>query len=400
MNRFPKPAWFICWTVAIFTLVRLPVAAQGGDSLARDQKVLAEYRTQLQELRRGRPFFAIPDAAFFIFGMGPRAKFIYGAGKIIAWPMCQVIREWTVQREMIVPPSYSIWLSTTSGEIHIFENESGLFIDERAGRTVLAHAHVSLPMFGNNRFNLVLRVLHQEILVNIVDGRPVPNFLVYAKPWYRDGAMMAMVLKRTGNTRLIRDWIMSLREPFDYNNAGTGEPDNLGEVLFLISCVSDRHHPLVAQTLKEARNFRKNDYIVGMTDFAQHPVYQTKWLKFGLRSLGLRDDSLKVPKIKDSYASLFWWAFRDGQIGQEFTAAEARNYPYLSWARDHLSGDHTGPVSNTDYPLSWEAQASQANYAALSVISLDFTTAKVAAPHTWHAAEMFLLLADHSFQKR
>lgn len=71
MNRFPKPAWFICWTVAIFTLVRLPVAAQGGDSLARDQKVLAEYRTQLQELRRGRPFFAIPDAAFFIFGMGP-----------------------------------------------------------------------------------------------------------------------------------------------------------------------------------------------------------------------------------------------------------------------------------------------------------------------------------------
>jgi len=374
--------------------------AQNDRSLAEDQKVLARYHDELQELRRSRPSFNLPRQDFFLFGMGPRPKFIYRAGKLIAWPACQVVREWNVQRETIVPPLYSVWLVTPQGKIHISENESGLLIEEKGQRTVLAEGQLNLPDFKGERFPLVLRVLHQEILVNIVEGKPLPNFFVYRRPWYRDGAMMAMVLQRTGNAGLIRDWVMSLRDPFDHNNAGASEPDNLGEVLYLISCVSDRNHPLVAATLKQAESFRQGDYIVGKTDFAEHPVYQTKWLKFGLRSLGLPDDSLVIPKIKDSYSSLFWWAFRDGQIGPEFSVSEAMNYPYLAWARDHISGGYTGPVSDADYPLGWEAKASQANYARMSVISADFTDAKLGTPHTWHAAEMFLLLADKGLKTR
>ena len=38
----------------------------------------------------------------------------------------------------------------------------------------------------------MLRVLHQELLFNIIGGKPVPNLFVYPKPWYRDGAMVAM----------------------------------------------------------------------------------------------------------------------------------------------------------------------------------------------------------------
>ncbi|HVN19421.1 MAG TPA: hypothetical protein VMU05_11625 [Dongiaceae bacterium] len=388
--------WAVWWLVAAAALSAMPSTAQSGGPYSDDQKVLAKYHSELQELRRGRPSFRLPGPPFFVFGMGSRRKFLYRSGKLIAWPSGKIVREWDVRQEMIVPPSYAVWLETGRGRIHVFENESGLYVDENGKRSVLAQGHVDLPDFSGEAFPLVLRVLHQEILVNISEGKPVPNFLAYEKPWYRDGAMMAMVLQRTGNAGLIRDWIMSLRDPFDHNNAGANEADNLGEVLYLISCVSDRNHPLVAPTLKEAEAFRKGDYIAGRTDFAEHPVYQTKWLKFGLRSLGLPDDSWGIPRTRDTYASLFWWAFRDGQIGPEFSASDATKYPYLAWARDHLSGGHTGPVSGGDYPLSWETEASQANYRGMAVISPDFTSAKLAAPHSWHAAEMFLLLASEN----
>ncbi|HVN18078.1 MAG TPA: hypothetical protein VMU05_04875 [Dongiaceae bacterium] len=374
-------------------------AAQSDRSFAEDQLLLAKYRTELQELRQERPSFDFPSQPFFLFGMGPRPKFIYRSGKLIAWPSAKLLREWKVKQEIIVPPAYSVWIKTGKGVVRIVEDESGVFIDENGRRTTVAQGHINLPDFASMPLPLVLRVLHQEILINIVGGKPVPNFLVYPKPWYRDGAMMAMVLQRTGNLDLVRDWIMSLRDPFDHNNAGASEPDNLGEVLYMISCVSDRNHPLVAAALKQAESFRQGHYIVGKTDFGEHPVYQTKWLKFGLRSLGLPDDSPVVPKMKDSYASLFWWAFRDGQIGPEFSVSDAMKYPYLAWARDHLSGEYTGPLSSGDYPLSWEVKASQANYAGMSVISPDFTNAELATPHTWHAAEMFLLLEDQNNQK-
>lgn len=394
MIHLTKPSRFL-WAAAAIVSVVTHVAAQDDHSFANDQKVLARYRAELQALREGRPSFSPPDGKFFLFGMGARPKYIYHFGKLAAWPSRHVVREWEVQRETIVPPSYSVWLQTAKGRIHIFENESGMIIDEYGQRTVLAKGRVHLPVFRRGRFPLVLRVLHQEILVNIIEGHPEPNFLVYSRPWYRDAAMIAMVLQRTGNAGLIREWVRSLRDPYDHNNGGNREPDNLGEILFLISCVSDRNHPLVPQILEAAKEFRKENYIVGMTDFAEHPVYQTKWLKFGLRSLGLPDSFLRIPKAKDSYASLFWWSFRDDQIGPEFPVTDAINYPYLAWARDHLAGGRTGPVSDSDYPLSWEAQASQANYTGMSAISSDFVTRRLAAPHSWHAAEMFLLLASN-----
>ena len=63
-------------------------------------------------------------------------------------------------------------------------------------------------------------------------------------------------------------------------------------------------------------------------------------------------------------------------------------------ARQRLSGGHTGPLTNGDYPLTWEAYAGEARYPGMAIISADFTDAKVAAPHTWHAAEMFLALSS------
>ena len=61
--------------------------------------------------------------------------------------------------------------------------------------------------------------------------------------------MIAECLRRTGNLGLIKDWILTLSEPFDSVAGDEREPDNLGQALFLISLVSDKEHPLVGKIL-------------------------------------------------------------------------------------------------------------------------------------------------------
>ena len=278
----------------------------------------------------------------------------------------------------------------------IVEDEQAVWIEEAGNRVALdgTRAAVKLPVFAGHRYARVLRVLHQELLVNVTAAGPVPNFFVYSKPWYRDGAMMAMAFRETGNLGLIRDWILGLREPFDRNNGGVTEPDNLGQALFLVSLVSDRNHPLVAKVLEALPPFEREGpqgkYILGKSDFADHPVYQTKWLKHGLRALGLAD-RYQVPLVQDGYSALFWMDYRDAHVAGKDSDDRAA-YPYLGWACDHFHGRKKSPIGNRDYPLTWEQHASQADYAALSVLDPVYVTRKLSTPHTWHAAEVFLYL--------
>jgi hypothetical protein len=150
---------------------------------------------------------------------------------------------------------------------------------------------------------------------------------------------------------------------------------------------------LVASVLAELPRFQVPDHICGRSDFAEHPVYQTKWAKFGLASLGL-PDPYRVPLLPDSYSALFWWDYRDRHVpGDRF---QGTDYPYLNWAEAHFHREKGAPLGNLDYPLTWEASASQADYAALTAILPLYADQKLAAPHTWHAAEMFLFLIDES----
>lgn len=66
----------------------------------------------------------------------------------------------------------------------------------------------------------------------------------------------------------------------------------------------------------------------------------------------------------------------------------------LAWAEDHFYGEKRGPLGNRDYPLSWEANASQADYKRMNRISPLYSEQKLSVPHTWHAAEMFLRLLE------
>ncbi len=105
--------------------------------------------------------------------------------------------------------------------------------------------------FKAYKYSEVLKVLHHEILINILDSKPLPNYLVYSNPWRRDAAMMAMCLDSTGNLQLIENWVMSIDDPYDRNNAGETEADNLGQTLYLVSLFSDTTHPVVQKILKE-----------------------------------------------------------------------------------------------------------------------------------------------------
>jgi len=382
------------------TIAEVKSTWMGTAPVSLAKRSLMQYRADLEAFRREYGGAReMPDIRFFQFGMGSRAKYLFKKGVLTRAPNGPVIRHWDTKESTILPPDYSVTMTTMDGrQIRIVEDEDAVWIEEDGQRSVVpgTQARVCLPSFAGHQHASILRVLHHEILINVIDGLPVPNFYVYKKPWYRDGAMMAMCLKRTGNLAVIRDWILGLREPYDRNNAGETEADNLGQGLYLVSLVSDKKHPLVPTILRELPSFEVKDqqglYLKGRSDFADHPVYQTKWAKYGLRALGL-EDPYTIPAVADSYSSLFWMDFRD-QHAAGTKVTDHGFYPYLGWATDHFLGQKLSPISNRDYPLTWEIQASQADYAGMAIIDPIFVERKTSSPHTWHAAEVFLYLLE------
>jgi len=340
----------------------------------------------------------LPGCRFYLFGMGNRRKLLYADGRLRDAFTGEVLNEWEVAEEHVRPPEYCVSLRTTEGEgVRISEDEQGVWCEEATDRVCLTRSPVRLPRFEDQRQAPLLRVLHHDLLINLIHAGPVPNLLVYPRPWYRDAAMACMCLEKTGNLGLVEDWIRGLHKPFDRNNAGHAEPDNLGQALYMVSLVGDPAHPVVDVVLREAERFRAGDHVCGLTDFAEHPVYQTKWLKHGLRSLGL-DDPYVVPKVFDSYSALFWMDFKDEHVpGDPFDERARDLYPYLGWAEDHF---HGWPVALPDpeqqYALTYEAEASEADYAKMARICSEYADRRLCAPHSWHAAEMLLYLLDES----
>ncbi len=361
---------------------------------------MCEYRHELEGFRA--EFGGVrnlPDVRFFLFGMGPRTKLLYKSGMLVAVPAGKLVRRWEIRDETIDPSSYRVALTTRAGEqVVIREDEQAVWIDEEGKAVVVVGTRtpLKLPWFEGYRYPRILRVLHQEMLINVVEGRPVPNLFVYPRPWYRDGAMMAMCFKSTGNLGVIRDWTLGLSDPYDRNNNGEREADNLGQALYLLSHFTDKSHPLVAKILKEFPRFevsgREGKYLRGRSDFAEHPVYQTRWAKLGLKALGLPDPYV-VPHVEDSYAALFWMGEKVSQV-EGHDAGDRKKYPYLGWASDHFHGRKQGPISDRDYPLTWEQDASQANYEGIRLLSGEYVRGRIAAPHSWHAAEAFLYLLE------
>ncbi len=390
-----RKSFFAILTICLVTHL------QAQQNVASLEKKLATYSTQLENLRTEHVSHrTMPSIPFYLFGMGDRTKMIYKSGNLLNAVTGDTLYQWKVKKELIVPSEYYVYILTNSGkEVYLYENEKGAFLKEGKKVTPLSLSTLHLPDFKTNKYSEVLKVLHHEILINVINGKPVPNFFVYEKPWYRDAALMGMVLKATGNLHLIKDWVMNIRDPFDLNNHGMSEADNPGEVLFLVSLVSDKTHPVVKTIQDSTIQFIKQDkgitYLEGPTDYSKHPVFQTKWIKYGLKSLHMAD-TFNIPKMYDSYSSLFWWDYKDAHVdGAHFDAGSSENYPYLVWAEDHFYGEQKGMVTeNILYPLSWEGKASDATYPGMKRVDEVYVSEKLSPPHTWHAAEMFLLLNE------
>lgn len=371
---------------------------------------LAAYQNQLQRLRQAwGGTYTLPQKSFFLFGMGTRPKLIYRDGALLDCFTGKVRYQWAIRSELIIPPAYMVLLETHKQmPVAIYEDAQAIWLFENGQATQVkgddefaaapGHTRLQLPDFAAQPYGLILRVLLQEILINIVGGQPLPNLFAYTRPWYRDAAMTARVLQETNNLDLIRQWIMELRDPFDRNNAGETEADNLGQALYLVSLVADFSHPLVQVVMDQLPHFATRSsggkQLSGQTDFANRPVYQTKWLKYGLRLLEL-PDPYTIPLRREDYSALFWWDYKERHIPMERMLS--LDYPYLTWACDSFYNERNGYVSGRDYPLTWERNASQADYTGMSVVSPEYTQRQLCAPHAWHAAEMFFRLKAEKY---
>jgi hypothetical protein len=150
--------------------------------------------------------------------------------------------------------------------------------------------------------------------------------------------------------------------------------------------------------VRALRSFEvSGEFIRGRSDFSEHPVYQTKWAIRGLAALGL-EVPYRVPEIEDSYGGLFWMQ-REGGRNSPISSGDRALYPYLDWASDHFFGTRTGKISNRDYPLTWEIDASQARYEGMRRLDPVYADGKIGTPHTWHASEVFLMLMDLNLEQ-
>lgn len=248
---------------------------------------------------------------------------------------------------------------------------------------------IDIPTFENYQHKKQLKILFNEIMINITKDGPKPNFLAYEKSWYRDTAIVAMALKKTNNINQIEEWISNIKEIYDIQN-GYKEADNLGQVLFLMSLVENKNESIIKEVLEEAENIRTEEgYLNGITDGTYHPIYQTKWLIYGLKSLGLNYEKWKIPNVYDDYESLLW--FEKGKQSKNIENSD--RWPYLFFAKLHYNGIKID-FEESDYPISSEYYPSKANFKGMSVINEDFTKTKLIVPHAWSAAEMFLYLID------
>lgn len=174
---------------------------------------------------------------------------------------------------------------------------------------------------------------------------------------------------------------------------GNKEPDNLGQVLYLQSLVKNKNTKLISEIIEEASSARNsNGYIEGLTDGFNHPVYQTKWLIFGLKSLGLDYSEYIVPDVYDNYNELTWF-YNEPNKGEPKGEISLSDYPYLDYAYVHFYNMDV-EIGNKDYPISYEKNASKAVYSNLEIIGESYEENKLIVPHSWTASEMFLYLIE------
>lgn len=344
-----------------------------------------------------------PGKQFFLFGMGDREKLVYKeGGELVKKSTGEALYKWNVEKEKFLFDRYMVVVWTKEKNTYVIsENSEGVFVkdvtdgEEKEAICITKGSYISLPDFEEYKYPEQLRILHHEILISFMGNKPVPNIYVYDAPWYRDSAMMALCLEKTNNIHLMRDWALSVTDIYDRNNKGNCEPDNLGQLAFVLSYFVDKNYPLIAEIEKEAKRIMKNGLLTGLTDYNHHEIYATLWLKLAYEKLGIDTSDIIIPKEFDNYARMFWMDKKDVETEKPYENNYDSKYPYLWWAVCHFNNEEiSDELLEVKYPMSWEIEASEAKYDKIAPLSEEYAKSKCGAPHSWHAAEMFMYLIE------
>ena len=125
----------------------------------------------------------------------------------------------------------------------------------------------------------------------------------------------------------------------DRNNKGNCEPDNLGQLAFVLSFFVDKTYPLIAKIVDEARRITENGLLTGLTDYNHHEIYSTLWLKLALERLDIDTSFIKIPNEFDSYARMLWMYRQDVECQTPYENKYDEWYPYLWWAVKHFENE-------------------------------------------------------------
>ena len=339
-------------------------------------------------------------SVYYYLGFGPRRKLMYKPGLLMDIDSREVLYEFEEKESMIIPNIYTVIIETKDNKfIKIYEDQDGVHYNVDGKDKIVdgTSNKIELYSFSEQKYSNMKAVLYGEILYNIKDSKIYPNIVVYNKPWYRDAAITSMVLRQTNNTDLIIDWINNLDELFDNNN-GMEEPDNLGELLYLLSIQKDKNTNLIDRIESKAEEIANSNpngyYIYGKTDFTDQHLYQNLWYKFGIESVG-RDYHFDIEKIKeDDYSKGAWWS--DYQTSVIYNDNSNYEYPYLSYAIRHNEKKGNIIINRELYPLSWEVNASHANYDIYSGLDFYMKDSRISPLHTWSASELLLFIMDET----
>ena len=336
---------------------------------------------------------------FYIFGMGMRNKYILYKDELTSkYSLLDYENKEKLYKnlniEEIDPINYQAKGNLEDGtSFRIHETEKSILIEIGQTDIILEDdIKINIPDFKGQNKEL-LKILFNEVMVNITKDGPKPNFITYSAPFYRDAAIVAMVCQKTDNLDQILPWISTITEPYDMQRVTVAEPDNLGQVLYLQSLLKSPNTKLINEIIEEAYRLRREPGILsGLTDGAELPLYQTAWLKFGLESLGKDSSDWSLPdNIQDPYIDTMWFydciELEEYKANHEFYYNSA--WQYLNYARAHFYNFDLTEIdkNNNEYPLSYEVGAYSNE---LEELLPQIAALKLSTPHSWGAAEMFL----------
>lgn len=368
-------------------------------------KALKAYNQQIIKLK-GRNLILFKDKADiknrpYLFGMASHNKYMYQNGKLINLDNSKIVFQVDKIEDLIIPNMYTVLIRNRNNKlIKIYENEYGLYIEtNNTKKEIFRRTYpIKLDNFSGKKYNEILKVLNQEVLFNIRDGRPEANTIANNKVYLRDAMIMTMVLEKSDNTNILKEWIDKENKMYDFTKSNNiKEADNLGELLYILHATKSNNLSLKNKIIEEIEKIKTDEgFIISKIDGKEQKYYPTAIIKNALDKYGI-DLGLKLPEEDDGYAQLLWYIPNRVAIAQDL---KGEKFPYYTWAAKNYGRDPFVYLLNKTYPLSYKSSVELNDIDKNKVCKYNerLCKKKVIGPHGWTASEIFLYLYNHDIK--